>query len=343
MAGKGKRSAASRFFYGLRYRFGEYALRGFVEGLPRLPDRLVLSCLRFLARVTFVLLWRYRERMEENVAAVYGKDISLRERNSLVWSAWLSFARGVLDATQVLHYSRERILSTVVLEGEEHIKRALDNGKGVIALSAHLGSFTMIGPRLAAGGFPFSAVVKQPADERFARLVDAYRAKVGIQTISAKPRREAVRGILKALRNNRIVLVIADEFKSGDVIVDFLGFKVPAPRGPATLALRTGAVTLPMFATRRPDGLLLLSVGEPIAPVEFADLEESVVATTDLYTRHLEAAIRKCPEQWNWLGLPRNDRKMSRAEIARMRRASRMKARKAATQPDRIGTGTSSF
>ena len=46
------------------------------------------------------------------------------------------------------------------------------------------------------------------------------------------------------------MLVIADEFKSGDVMVDFFGMKLPAPRGPATLALRTGAVTLPMFATR---------------------------------------------------------------------------------------------
>jgi KDO2-lipid IV(A) lauroyltransferase len=111
----------------------------------------------------------------------------------------------------------------VAVEGEKHLERALGKGRGVLALSAHLGSFTMIGARLAAGGFPFSVVVKQPRDRRFARLIDAYRAQLGIHTISAKPRREAVRGILKALRENRIVLVIADEFKSGDVMVDFLG------------------------------------------------------------------------------------------------------------------------
>jgi KDO2-lipid IV(A) lauroyltransferase len=180
----------------------------------------------------------------------------------------------------------------------------------------------MIGARLAAGGFPFSVVVKQPADERLARLIDGYRAQLGIHTISAKPRREAVRGILKALRRNHIVLVIADEFKSGDVMVDFLGLKVPAPRGPATLALRTGAITLPMFVTRQQDDSLKLSVGAPIAAVEREDLEASVVATTALYTRHIEAAIRKNPDQWNWLGLPRRDGKMSRAAIARMQKTA---------------------
>jgi KDO2-lipid IV(A) lauroyltransferase len=342
MARKRKRPALRHFFYGLRYRIGEHMLRGFVRVLPRLPAWLVLSYTRFMARVAFLLLSRYRKRMEENLTLAFGNDISAQERMALVWAAWLSFARGVLDTTQVMHYSKERILATVALEGEEHIQRALEQGKGVLALSAHLGSFTMIGARLAAAGFPFSVVVKQPADERFARLIDGYRSQIGIRTISAKPRREAVRGILKALRSNHIVLVIADEFKSGDVMVDFLGLKVPAPRGPATLALRTGAITLPMFVTRQPDDSLKLSVGAPIAPVERDDLEASVVATTELYTRHIEAAVRKTPDQWNWLGLPRRSGEMSRVEIARRRRALRIKRGKAKIHPGQVGTDTSS-
>ncbi|MGH7852739.1 MAG: lysophospholipid acyltransferase family protein [Candidatus Binatia bacterium] len=342
MARKRKQPVLRRFFYGLKYRVGEHALRGFVRVLPLFPAWFMLLYTRFMASVAFFLLSSYRKRMEENLAAVFGNDISAQQRKALVWAVWLSFARGVLDTTQVMYYSQDRILSTVALEGEEHIKRALEHGKGVLALSAHLGSFTMIGARLAAAGFPFSAVVKQPADERFARLIDSYRARIGIHTISAKPRREAVRGILKALRRNHIVLVIADEFKSGDVMVDFLGLKVPAPRGPATLALRTGAITLPMFVTRERDDSLRLSVGAPIAPVECGDIEASVVATTALYTRHIEAAVRKTPDQWNWLGLPRRGGEMSRAEIARQRRALRLKGGKAKIRPGQVGSGTSS-
>ena len=82
-----------------------------------------------------------------------------------------------------------------------------------------LGNFTMIGPRLAAAGYPFSVVVKRPGDQRFARLIDHYRARVGVKTISARPCREAARQILSALRRNEVVLIIADEFKSGDAKV----------------------------------------------------------------------------------------------------------------------------
>ena len=325
-----------------RYRCGEYALRGFIGALPYLPEWMVLGFTRFMARVTFALLWGYRRRMQENVASVLGNEMPDREKQkALVWRAWLNFARGVLDTTTVMHFSKEKIIASVALEGEEHIKRALEVGKGVLALSAHLGSFTLIGARLAASGYPFSAVVKQPADKRFAQLIDDYRSQIGIHTISAKPRREAVRGILKALRENRIVLVIADEFKSADVMVDFFGQKAPAPRGPATLALRTGAVTLPMFATRRSGGSVVLSVGAPIAPVERDNLEESVVATTAVYTSYLEAAIRSYPDQWNWLGLPRRNGKISRAEMARVWRESK-KAHAAQSHSNPSNTGTSS-
>jgi KDO2-lipid IV(A) lauroyltransferase len=299
---------------------------------------------RFMARVTYWLLWRYRKRMEENVAEVFANENPAAiGRKALVWRAWLNFTRGVLDTTAAMHFSKEQIRSTVALEGEEHIKRALENGKGVLALSAHLGSFTMIGVRLAASGYPFSVVVKQPANKRFARLIDDYRAQSGIHTISAKPRRDAVRSILRALRDNRIVLIIADEFKSGDVMVDFLGRKAPAPRGPATLALRTGAVTLPMFVTRSAGDRLTLTVGAPIAPIPQEDLEASVVATTALYTRHIEAAIRKYPDQWNWLGLPRRDGKVSRAEMARQRKAAHGKATSRRPRSGQIGTGASSL
>jgi KDO2-lipid IV(A) lauroyltransferase len=339
---KRRRSPAAQFFYDLRYRIGEYSLRGFISCLPYVPFTIVERFTSLAAWLSFKVMAQYRRRMEQNIALALGKQItSETERKDLAWRAWKNFARAVLDTTAIMHYSKERMIASIRLEGEEHLQEALAKGKGVLALSAHLGSFTLIGARLAAAGYPFSVVVKHPADKRFARLTDDYRAQIGIQTISAKPRREAVRGLLRALRENRIVLVIADEFKSGDVMVDFFDMQLPAPRGPATLALRTGAVTLPMFATRERNGSVLLSVGAPIATVERTDLEASVMATTASYTSHLEAAIRRYPDQWNWLGLPNRNGKRSRAEIAQRRKEWKKRAAIGdGTETRRTGTGT---
>jgi Kdo2-lipid IVA lauroyltransferase/acyltransferase len=318
MAGRRNRLSIGLFFYELRYRVGEYALRAFIRCLPRIPRWAPRLYVSIMSRLTFALLWKYRRRMEENITMALGQEVaSQAERKRLAWRAWKNFALGVLDTSLAMHDSKAAFVAKINLTGEEHLQRALAKGKGVLALSAHLGGFTLIGGRLAAAGYPFSVVVKQPRNERFARVLDQYRAQLGIQTISAKPRREAVRGILKALRENRIVLVIADEFKSGDIMVEFFGQEFPAPRGPASLALRTGAATLPMFATRQADGSMLLAIDAAIEPVQKDSLEDSVIATTVVFSQRLEAEIRRYPDQWNWLGFPRRDGKISSAEVVR--------------------------
>jgi lauroyl/myristoyl acyltransferase len=306
---KKKRSVLSQPFYRLRYGLGAYVLRFFIFVLGRLPDRMVFSAATFWAWMTHKLLWTYRIRMEKNIATVAGDRFPDKaERKAMVWRVWKSFTRGLFEAGALIDSPKEAILAKVRVEGEQHLRDALARKQGVLALSAHLGNFAIIGARLAAAGYPFSVVVKHPSNEEFAQLITRYRAQVGIDTISAKPRRQAVRGIVQALRENRIVLVIADEFKSGEITVEFMGLNLPAPRGPATLALRTGAVTLPMFATRQPDGSIVLAIGRAIEAVHRESLEETITATTALYTRHLEDVIYRYPDQWSWLGFPRKRR-----------------------------------
>jgi len=245
--------------------------------------------------------------------------------------AWRNFARGVYETACALYTSREMICASVAIQGEEYLKQALARGNGVIALSAHLGNFTMIGPRLAAAGYPFSVVVKHPRDQRFARLIDHYRAMVGVKTISARPRREAAREILSALRRNELVLLIADEFKSGDVKVEFLGCTVSAPRGPVTLALRTGGAVVPVFVTRDPEDRLTLRIGSEINLLKTGDLQEDVAANVALFARHLEGMVRRYPDQWNWLGFQRNSSqsKNLRPDVLRFCCLNRKRSKKA--------------
>jgi KDO2-lipid IV(A) lauroyltransferase len=151
------------------------------------------------------------------------------------------------------------------------------------------------------------------------------RAQIGVDTISARPRQEAVKGILRALRRNGIVLVIADEFKSGGVDTTFMGQRAAAPRGPASLALRTGAAIVPIFAPREPDGSVILQIAPELELMRYGDVEASVAETTRLFSQCIEEAIFRYPDQWNWLGFPRPDR-ISRAEYYRRWRAKRTAA-----------------
>ena len=288
-----------KFLYWLLYRAAEYALRAIIFLVPRIPHRLLVLMTSATVRVTFAILWPYRKVMEQNVSMVTSDQLSPAERKALVRTGWRNFVQGLFEtACCTLDSSRDMIRASVAIEGEEHLKRALEKGKGVIALGAHLGNFTMIAPRLAAAGYPFSILVKHPPDQRLARLLDGYRAKTGVKTISAKPRRQAARQILGALRGNEAVVVLPDVFKTGKVNTEFLGSAVYVRRGPVTLALRAGAAVLPVCVTRDAEDRLTLHISPEIAIVKTGDSQEDVTANLALFTRHLEDMVRRYPEQW---------------------------------------------
>jgi KDO2-lipid IV(A) lauroyltransferase len=307
-----------KFLLSLRHRTAEYCLRAFIFLVPRLPHRLLVLMTSAAARLTLVILWRYGKYMEENVSmAMSDECLTVERRKIVVRLAWRNFARGLYETACALYTSRDMICASVAIQGEEHLKRALEKGKGVIALSAHLGNFTMIGPRLAAAGYPFSVVVKQPPDQKLARLLDDCRAKVGVKTILAKPRRQAARQILGALRRNEVVLVIADGFKfGGSVNAEFLGRAVSVRRGAVTLALRTGGAVVPMFATRDAEDRLTLDISSEIDLVKTGDLQQDVAANVALLTRHLEGMVRRYPDQWCRLSTKRPPSKKSRADVS---------------------------
>ena len=94
--------------------------------LPRIPRRWLMSFISLMSRLTFVLLWKYRRRMEENLEKALGDHITdPRARKRLVRRAWNNFALGVLDTMAVMHMSKEQIAASIAVEGEEHLKRAL--------------------------------------------------------------------------------------------------------------------------------------------------------------------------------------------------------------------------
>src|SRR5688572_18141009 len=71
-----KRMPLAQLFYNTRYRTGEYALRSFMVLLPWIPYRWLEVFTSGMARLAFMLMWKYRRRMEESVTRALGERIS---------------------------------------------------------------------------------------------------------------------------------------------------------------------------------------------------------------------------------------------------------------------------
>jgi KDO2-lipid IV(A) lauroyltransferase len=82
--------------------------------------------------------------------------------------------------------------------------------------------------------------------------------------------------------------------------VPFFGRLTSTPIGPARIALATGACFLSAFATRTPDGRIVVEVEAPLVVPE-PHAPDAVERLTALHVARLEARVRARPEFWFWL------------------------------------------
>jgi len=269
-----------------------------------LPRQWFFGLADALASLAYRLFRGFRSRSTENIAVMLGRQPSDPAVQNVARRSLRNFFRDCIEIGIALESSDEDLRAQIPIIGKEHLDAALKKGSGILVLSAHLGNFFLLGTRLAIEGYSVFVLVNQPSDGQFAELMDRYRFKVKQRTIHARPRRQALKQLHEVLRRNEMAIMIADEYRRGNGIpVPLFGRTVLARRGPATLALRTGAAVVPACLVRQPDDSLQLVI-EPELEFDRADRSKDEIRENTLrLTSWLEAKVRRYPDQWNWMNI----------------------------------------
>jgi Kdo2-lipid IVA lauroyltransferase/acyltransferase len=269
-----------------------------------LPRRWLFRFADWVATLGFHCFTGFRTRSITNIAVAFGKQLGDAAVEDIARGSLRNFVRSCIEIAIALEISERELRGLIPIVGREHLDAALAKGSGVLILSAHLGNFFLIGSRLAIEGYVISVLVNQPSDSGLAKLMDKYRWQVRQKTIHARPRREALKTLHDSLRRNEITLIISDEYRRGlGVEVPLFGRTVIARRGPATVALRTGAAIVPACMIRQRDDSLKLVI-EPELELDrsgkgSAQIRENVVRITQWVDR----TVRAYPDQWNWMNI----------------------------------------
>jgi KDO2-lipid IV(A) lauroyltransferase len=83
--------------------------------------------------------------------------------------------------------------------------------------------------------------------------------------------------------------------------VPFFGRLAASPRGPAELALRTGAAVVVGWGHRLPGNRHRITVVRPALPARTGDFERDVAAIMQVVNGLLEEAVRASPADWVWM------------------------------------------
>jgi KDO2-lipid IV(A) lauroyltransferase len=184
------------------------------------------------------------------------------------------------------------------VSGFEHLERPVREGRGVIAVTAHLGHWELLAAWVAAR-VPVSVVARQAYD---ARLDAALTRRREQHKVFVFGRNTAVRPILKWLKSGHCLGVLCDQDTGVDsLFVEYFGRPAKTPSGAAVLAQSTGADLVTGFCFRRPDGRYRLEFGPAISvPPRDGRGAMALWDAVQEYTRRTEAAVRSAPGQWAW-------------------------------------------
>lgn len=282
----------------MRHHLESLAVRTLAALIRTLPMPTARAAGRALGYLTYIVDARHRRIALENLAAAFpGRPAA--ERRRLARITFAHFGSLLLELLRFDAYSPEQMHAAIDIEGEERVLQAYQRGRGVLFFSGHFGYWEI----LAIGQsvrLPRMAVLARPLDNPdLHQMLEAIRTRTGNIVIS---RQGAVRRVLRELAaNHGVALLIDQHLHTPDAVyVDFFQRRAATTSALAALAMRTGAVVIPMFALPIGDGRYRIVFEHPVDPPA-TDTPDGIRDFTQRCTDVLEMYVRRRPDLWLWM------------------------------------------
>ena len=198
--------------------------------------------------------------------------------------AWVRPSEEIADLFQTVH-------------GWEYVQTAMAEGKGLLLITPHLGSYDLAGRYISQQlPFPLTAMYRPPKIEALGEIMNAGRVRDNGRTAPANM--QGVKQVIKALRSGEATIVLPDQVPGGGdgIWVQFFDREAYTMTLAARLALQTGATVLLVRCEREPMGRGFVMYAEPLPQPLDADLETAVRQVNEA----MEHVIRQCPGQYLW-------------------------------------------
>ncbi|MDR1680065.1 MAG: lysophospholipid acyltransferase family protein [Prevotellaceae bacterium] len=264
------------------------------------PRRWVELFFAFFGWLAFLLVRGERKRTFRSLQIAFGQTKKEKEIYNIARQVFINQALNFADYVHAVKWKTRKQFSRMInIEGEKHLREAYQQGKGVICLVLHTGSWELAAIMPPVMGYETSAISQVMPNAGINKIIVEARESRGMKNIS---RGKSYPKLLDALHRGECLIIMVDQdTKVPGVFVDFFGRKAYTPVGAARLALDTGAPVIPMYMTRTKDNRHRFRILPEIPTVNTGNLEHDLYENTCLYTQFAEDAIRPDPAQWVWM------------------------------------------
>lgn len=271
-----------------------WLLLALMWSVAQLPYAVQMWLGKWLGRLLYRVAARRRHIAAVNLRLCF-PELSDHERAALLRRHFESLGKGAIETAMTWWTPDQQLERLIRIDGIEHLRIAVQKGKGAILLSAHFTSFE-IGGRTLHRQIPFHVMYRRHENPLF----DAVQKRGRERRYDKAIQREDVRSMLRSLKTNIPVWFAPDQNYSEEHSAFVKFFNVPAATITSTsrIAKMSGAPVVPFFTHRLPDnqGYLVR-----ILPALENFPSDDVVHDTQRISTLLEEEIRRSPEQYLWV------------------------------------------
>ena len=234
-----------------------------------------------------------------NLKMALGKDYSRKELKQLVRRTYANIGEGLVEVFLLPKMDEKYIKKYFEFENFDCAHEVLKQGRGLIILTAHFGTWEASHAALPYRGLAFTGIAREQKPYLLNELLHKYRESKGCRVVF---KGLGIKEALKALKSKVPVgmLVDQDAGKKG-IFVKLFGKEASWNPGVMEMALRTNTPILPGFSVRKKGPYIKFWFDDKtIVFPENVPGDEKIKQGFRQYVACLEDAIRKYPDQWLW-------------------------------------------
>ncbi len=263
-----------------------------------LPLETALLLGRFLGRVAYCFDARHRVQVLLNLKMAFSSTKTPEEIRDIAQKVFMNFGQNMVELLRMPAMTPKSFKEHVAVEGREHVEDALKEGKGVILLAMHSGSWELANLASSTLGGVYKVMVNpQPRFSRLDALLNFYRSCGGSIVLE---RGTGTRELVKSLLRNEIVAMVVDHGGRSGERVSFFSREASLSVGAVRIALKFG--TPICFAIIRREGGThhRLTIHKKLTLVSSGDLKKDLPDNLARIAGIMENYIRETPEEYMW-------------------------------------------
>jgi KDO2-lipid IV(A) lauroyltransferase len=274
------------YFLFLIYKFFKFIVLLF-------PKFLVKIFLDGLSYFIYIINIEHKRYAKANLDLVYKDKISEDRKKEIIKNSYKNLVYNLYEFIENPTLNLEQLEEKITVENESVVLDAIKNNKKIILISAHYGNWEYITSYISLKYKPTTMVGRPMNNKYFNKDMINNRNKHNSEMLNKKG--SAV-GLMRALKKNRMIGLAIDQYvsKNKGQIVEFLGQKTYMTDSTSRIALKTGAVILPVYFIRDDFRTYTVKFVEPI------ESKGTIAELTQLQADSISKQIFDKPDDWFW-------------------------------------------